>query len=108
MWLALNVAWANAAKDSCQTARGTVGARARHPALKGLALLDLVVCLKTSALAGSREGLIIGAVWAVCIVYLGFGLQRRLAQRITVSVLIAFALLLLGSVYVDCLEPSLS
>ncbi len=81
---------------------------ARCRALKGLAFLDLVVCLKTFALAGNREDLVIGAVWAVCIASLGFGLQRQLAQRITISVLIAFGLLLvLGSLYVDCLKPPL-
>lgn len=85
-----------------------MGTKASCPALKGLFPLDLVVCLKTSALAGSREDLIIGAVWAVSIASLGFGLQRQLAQRITVSVLIAFGLLLmLGSLYVDCLKPPL-
>jgi hypothetical protein len=68
-------------------------------------LPELIVCLKTSLLAGDRNHLIIGAACAVTIASLGFGLPRRLAQRITVAVLIVFALLLmLGSVYVDCLK----
>ncbi|QFP77094.1 hypothetical protein [Deinococcus sp. AJ005] len=70
--------------------------------------MDFVMCLKTSALAGGREHLLVGAAWTVCIASLGFSLQRRLAQRITISVVIVFGLLLmLGSVYVDCLKPSL-
>ena len=84
-------------------------ARASHAALKGPPPLDLVVCLQTSALAGGREHLIVGAACAVSIASLGFGVQRGLVQRVTVGVLVCFVLLLmLGSVYVDCLRPFLS
>ena len=82
--------------------------RGSHAAPKGPPTLDLVVCLQTSALAGGREHLIVGAACAVMIASLGFGVRRGLAQRITVGVLISFALLLmLGSAYVDCLRPAL-
>ncbi|GGL67042.1 hypothetical protein GCM10010840_01250 [Deinococcus aerolatus] len=70
--------------------------------------MDLVTCLQTSALAGGREHLIVGAACAVTIASLGFGVQRGVVQRIMVGVLFAFVLLLLlGSVYVDCLGPAL-
>lgn len=70
--------------------------------------MDVIVCLKTSVLAGGREHLLVGAACAVTIAALGFGGPRRLAQRVTVGVLVSFALLLmLGSVYVGCLRPSL-
>lgn len=85
-----------------------MGAKVSRATLKGPLLLDLVVCLKTSLLAAGREHLLVGAACAVTIASLGLGLPRRLAQRITVGVLIAFALLLmLGSVYLNCLGPSL-
>lgn len=70
--------------------------------------MDLVACLQTSALAGGHEHLIVGAACAVTIASLGFGVQRGVVQRIMVGVLFAFVLLLLlGSVYVDCLRPAL-
>ncbi|GGO24011.1 hypothetical protein GCM10008949_12790 [Deinococcus humi] len=56
-------------------------------------------------LAGGHEHLMVGAACAVIIASLGFGLQRRVTQRITIAVLIVFALMLmLGSVYVDCMK----
>ncbi len=88
--------------------RRTLRAKASWAALKGRCFLDLVVCLKTSVLAGSRDHLIVGAACAVSIACLGFGLPRRVAQRITVAMLIVFALMLmLGSVYVDCVKQAM-
>lgn len=70
--------------------------------------MDFVACLKASALIGGREQLIVTAACAVLIAYLGFSIQHKLAQLITVSVLLAFvAFLVLGSVYVECLKPLL-